>query len=119
MEYLVTTGADTERITYINYVIQFITTFSYAPAKSSVSLLVLRIIGPIAVRQGMWHKWLIYITLILVWIATIVNCVMTYAQCTPVKALWNQSVEHKCWDPELEPHFAILTGSEYSHASPV
>ncbi|KUL82025.1 hypothetical protein ZTR_11392 [Talaromyces verruculosus] len=110
--YLTTTGADTQRITFINYIIQFIITFSYAPAKLSVGLLVLRVIGSISIiPKYAWYKWLIVVTLTLVWCTTIVNCVMTYAQCDPPSALWNPDIQHRCWDPEIEPHFAYFSSS--------
>ena len=112
MYYLAIDGADTEKITFVNYIIQFITTFSYAPAKTSVGLLVLRIIGPIGhARRGGWRRWFIGGTLILIWMATIVNCIMTYTQCSPAAALWNPSIPHECWNFNVEPHFAIFTSS--------
>lgn len=112
--YLLLDGADTERITYWNYLIQFITTFSYAPAKTAVAILVLRIVGPKATdRHGGWRKWLIYVTMTLVWITTTINCIMTYVQCDPPTALWNEEAAKTatCWDPEVEPDFAMWGGA--------
>ena len=110
---LSTTGANVEQIIYINYLIQFVTTFSYLPAKTSVAALVLNIIGPMdSAKHGGWRKWLIYFTLILGWVATILNCIMVYVQCDPPAALWNPHIAHHCWDPNVLPDYALWTGSK-------
>jgi hypothetical protein len=104
--YLATTHANIEQITYINYMIQGVTTFFYSPAKLAVGLLVLRIV---AGHRMPLRKWLIYVSLAVQWIGTIINVAMTYVQCDPPASLWNPTIPHTCWDPEIEPHFADFT----------
>ncbi|KAI4239982.1 MAG: hypothetical protein L6R40_005414 [Gallowayella cf. fulva] len=66
--------------------------------KISVSLLIERFAGP-----NRWRKWLLRSISISIVLSAIITVTLFYAQCQPVRAVWDKSLVKagtaKCWDP--------------------
>ena len=72
--------------------------------KSSVALLMLRIIGP----KTDWRKRFLYLQLVIYMAITVVNIVLLFAQCSPSRALWEKVQGSKCWAPNIVVDITIL-----------
>ena len=80
------------KVALLNYVMQAAGIFSFATAKASVGCLILRFLGP----KGSWRRWLIWRVMILTFVLNSVNCILTLAQCSPPRALWDHSIKAHC-----------------------
>ncbi|KAM3071006.1 hypothetical protein ACMFMG_009912 [Clarireedia jacksonii] len=97
------------RVAKLNYILQVIIVFSYITGKAAVGFLVLRVIGR---DSFVWRKWAVYTVIGATAIINGLDCIFTYVQCSPPRALWDPSIPHKCWDPSVQSRFAIFTASE-------
>lgn len=79
-----------------------------ASSKASVALLILRIMG-----TSTWRKSFLYFLMAANFLFCTLSVIFTYAQCKPTKALWDQSIKGKCWKPESQSGFSLMTGSKY------
>ena len=79
--------------------------------KISVALLILRIIGP----NTTWRKLLLWGLMVSVFLINAVDCILTFVQCDPPKALWDSQLVSmglaKCWDSKVQSDFAIFLSS--------
>ena len=75
-----------------------------AVGKSSVAFLMLRVIGP----NTVWRKRFLYFQLVIYMAITIVSIIVTFAQCSPPRALWEMVPGSKCWNPEITVDITIL-----------
>ena len=78
-------------------------------AKASISLLLLRIIGP----RTVWRKWFLWINICFFLLVSILASIFNYVQCNPPKALWDQVPGAKCWKATIQPDFAIFVSCYY------
>ncbi|KAI9655764.1 MAG: hypothetical protein M1821_005199 [Bathelium mastoideum] len=82
--------------------------FGFGTGKISVALLILRILGP----NIFWRKWILYVTMAVVFTTTSLACILTFVQCDPPRALWTPQLvaEHKatCWNPKAQSDYAIF-----------
>ena len=92
-----------------NWISQPFGTMAIAFGKISVGLLLLNIIGP----NTKWRKWTIWINLTFFFIVSILASLFNYVQCNPPRALWDVVPDAKCWDPRIQPDFAIFVSCEY------
>lgn len=76
--------------------------------------MVLRILGTNNGRIWPWRNWLIYTTIGFVTVISVINMVLTFAQCDPPEALWNPTIPHNCWDTKITADFAIFDGCKCS-----
>lgn len=77
-------------------------------AKMSVALLILRLLGPSAVRR----KWSLYVTICLTFVIGALACILTFVQCNPPRALWeppSQVPGAKCWNPKIQANYATFS----------
>lgn len=49
--------------------------------------------------------------MILVAVVGILDCIFTFIQCSPPQALWEMTPNADCWDPSVQPNFAIFTAA--------
>jgi hypothetical protein len=98
------------KVAKINYILQVLIVFSYITGKAAVGFLVLRVIGR---DSSVWRKWAVYTVIAATAIINGLDCIFTYVQCSPPRALWDPSIPHKCWDPSVQSRFAIFTASTY------
>lgn len=81
-----------------------------AVAKSSIAGLTLRIAGP----NTFWRKWILYIGIAILWIFSIIDIALKYAQCSPVRANWDVEIppfEKHCWKPSVSANVSIANAS--------
>ena len=96
-------------LTKINWVSQPFCIMAIVSSKASVSHLLLRILGPTKKFKRLFLYWLIYSMLVL----GCIDSILTFAQCSPPRALWTASIapSAKCWPPEVQTNIAISVGS--------
>ena len=85
----------------------------FATGKISVGLMLLRIMGP----NTVWRRYLVLFAISTAFVISCINVVLTYAQCSPVDALWNPSLiaegKATCLKPSIQTDFAIFLSSKY------
>ena len=86
-----------------NYIIQTLGIFAFGSGKVSVGCLILRLLPP----NSVWRKWIIWTTIIFVFVFDALNCVLTFVQCSPPRALWEPDTPHSCWDPSVQTKIAF------------
>ncbi|KJK82888.1 hypothetical protein H634G_02025 [Metarhizium anisopliae BRIP 53293] len=83
----------------------------FATGKISVGLLLLRVVW----ETAHWRKRLVIFAISSVFVITVINIIFTFAQCSPVEALWNPALiaqgKAKCWPPSVQTDFAIFLSS--------
>ncbi|KAF7903625.1 uncharacterized protein EAF01_006674 [Botrytis porri] len=75
--------------------------------KTSVGLLLLRITS-----VKTFYKYLIWTSLVIVWIWTIVTFAIGCAQCRPLKAAWDTVTPGVCLEPRIIANFAYAISAE-------
>ncbi|MCJ1236912.1 hypothetical protein MMC14_004895 [Varicellaria rhodocarpa] len=86
-----------------NYILQTLGIFAFGTGKVSVGCLILRLLPP----SSVWRKWFIWSTIVFVFLFDSVNCVITFVQCSPPRALWDPQIPHTCWDPKVQTNIAF------------
>lgn len=88
----------------------------FATGKLSVAVLLWRVVG----STTFWRKWFLCFATISALLISIVNIVLTFTQCSPVEALWNQQLlkegQAKCLSPSIQINFAIFLSSTSTSA---
>jgi hypothetical protein len=62
-----------------------------AASKASVAAFLLRI----TIHQ--WHKWVLYILILVVSLGCFVCALFDYIRCDPIESIWNFFIPGKCW----------------------
>ncbi|KAK6596266.1 hypothetical protein ACHAP3_000374 [Botrytis cinerea] len=75
--------------------------------KTSVGLLLLRITS-----VKTFYKYLIWISLVIIWIWSIVTFVISCVQCRPLKASWDPLTPGVCLEPRIIANFAYAISAE-------
>lgn len=78
-------------------------------AKISISLFILRLLGP----ADKWQRWFLFVNMVLFSIVSILGCILTFVQCDPPRALWEEVSNATCWDPAIDLDWATFS-STYS-----
>ncbi|KAF7863820.1 hypothetical protein EAF04_006785 [Stromatinia cepivora] len=99
----------TMKVAKVNYIIQVVIVFAFITGKAAVGCLVLRIMSG---DSTAWRRWFVYGAIALTALINGLDCIFTYVQCSPPKALWDPSIPHTCWDPNVQSRFAIFTAAE-------
>lgn len=92
----------------LNWTSQVFGIMGVAAGKISVSALLLAIIRQTELRWQRMYIWTITITM-----ASLValSCsILTFAQCSPPRRLWDQRVDGHCIDPLVMSGFGTFTG---------
>ncbi|KAK7919996.1 chp3 [Apiospora marii] len=93
----------------LNWTSQVFGIMGVAAGKISVSALLLAIIRQTEMRWQRMYIWVITITLASV---VALSCsILTFAQCSPPRRLWDQRVDGHCIDPLVMSGFGTFTGS--------
>jgi hypothetical protein len=87
---------------YVSNVTGVCSIIAAAWSKSSFAITLLRF------TQG-WKRWAVWFVLITVNLFLGLSAVFTYAQCTPIKRLWDATVDGHCW-----PSSIIVTYNSFS-----
>ncbi|TWU70622.1 hypothetical protein ED733_000770 [Metarhizium rileyi] len=83
----------------------------FATGKISVGLLLLRVVW----ETAHWRKRMVIFAISSAFVITVINIVLTFAQCSPPEALWNPALvasgEATCLPPYIQTDFAIFLSS--------
>lgn len=75
--------------------------------KLSVSFLLLRILGP----QAKWSRLFLIVNMVLFTATMVIACILTFVQCDPPRALWEEVPGAKCWDTSVQAGYATFGGA--------
>lgn len=107
-----TTGPDNlATVQLVNWLSQPFGIMGAAFGKVFVSALLLGIIGPAELQ---WQRY--YICIVTIWLTMLVgiSCsTLTFAQCSPAEALWDDHVDGKCLPPHIMAGYGQFAGSTY------
>ncbi|OAA64104.1 integral membrane protein [Akanthomyces lecanii RCEF 1005] len=104
------TGPDNvANVLFLNWLSQVFGILGVAAGKISVAALLLAIIQLTELRWQRIFLWIVPVTLAS--LVAIACSTLTFAQCTPAKALWDQRVVGKCIDPHVMSSFGTFTGA--------
>ncbi|KAI9822947.1 MAG: hypothetical protein M1826_000329 [Phylliscum demangeonii] len=90
----------------MNWMTQPFGIMALATSKISVALLILRVMG-----RSTYRRWFLYAIIGLTFTVNSIGCILTFAQCSPPRALWTPSIKGNCWDPSVQTNYAIFSGS--------
>ncbi|GAB0134512.1 hypothetical protein EsDP_00002879 [Epichloe bromicola] len=80
----------------------------FSAGKLSVGVLLWRVVG----STTFWRKWSLCFAVMAAFVWSIVVIALTFAQCSPPRALWEQSLvaqgKATCWSPTIIANFAIF-----------
>lgn len=93
-----------------SFISQYFVFTSILLAKSSVALLLLRIIGPVST----WRKRLIYGTFLLYWATSVVAIVIETVRCSPITSNWEIVPGSTCQNPDVLTGLSIAQGGKDS-----
>ena len=80
-------------------------------AKASISLLLLKIIGP----NTTWRKWFLWGNMGVFFLLSVLASLFNYVQCNPPRALWEHVPGAICWKSTVQPDFAIFVSCKSSY----
>ena len=105
------TSAQITRALELNTISRSLCMVSIGIGKISVAFLIERLAGP---RD--WRKWLLRGISISVFVSAVITFTLFYAQCQPVRAIWDKSIIKKgtgsCWDPTHVNTWNLVIASE-------
>ncbi|KAJ4414296.1 hypothetical protein N0V82_008025 [Gnomoniopsis sp. IMI 355080] len=92
-----------------SWIVQPFGIMTLVPGKISVVLLLQRLMPP----NTRWWRVFLWVNMAILTIVMVVASIISFAQCDPPRALWEQVPNAKCWDPNLQADWATF-GSAYS-----
>lgn len=105
------TGLDNvATVLFLNWLSQVFGIMGVAAGKISVAALLLAIIRLTELRWQRIFLWTVPISLAA--IIAIACSTLTFAQCSPAKALWDNRVQGECINPHVMSSFGTFTGGE-------
>lgn len=103
------TGPDNvSTVLFLNWLSQLFGILGVAAGKVSVAALLLAIIRLTELRWQRYFLWIVPITLAS--LVAIACSTLTFSQCRPAKALWDQRVPGQCINPHVMSGFGTFTG---------
>ena len=96
--------ANLRQIGLNGFIFQVLAIFAFGSAKVSVGCMILRLL-PITSR---YRRWTVRIVIWFTFAFNIANMIITFAQCSPPRALWEPNVPHTCWDPDIQLNIAYV-----------
>ncbi|KAF1730508.1 hypothetical protein CRV24_009971 [Beauveria bassiana] len=111
IQHVAETGPDNvANVLFLNWLSQVFGILGVAAGKISVAALLLAIIRLTELRWQRVFLWIVPVTLAS--LVAIACSTLTFAQCTPANALWDQRViGGKCIDPHVMSSFGTFTGA--------
>lgn len=96
----------------LNIISRSLCVISIGLGKISIAFLIERIAPP-----GNWRKWLLRGISLSIAVTGILTVALLYAQCHPVRALWDKKMiamgTAECWDPLPLNRFNLVAASEF------
>ena len=103
------TTAQWYSLTKINWISQPFCVMAIASGKVSVAYLILRLQAPCKLRTG-----LLYFIAVSSVVFGVIDCVITFAQCSPSYSLWTANVTGSCWSTNVLTDYALaLSGNVF------
>ncbi|OAA52987.1 integral membrane protein [Cordyceps fumosorosea ARSEF 2679] len=96
-------------VLFLSWLSQVFGIMGVAAGKISVAALLLAIIPLTELRWQRVFLWIVPVTLAS--LVAIACSTLTFAQCAPAAALWDQGVEGECIDPHVMSSFGTFTGA--------
>ena len=92
----------------LNWISQPFGIMAIGIAKASVAFSILRFQSP-----NKWRTRVLYFIALSITLLSILSCILTFVQCTPVRALWSPELAAtaKCWAPDVFTYYAIAQNS--------
>ena len=81
-------------------------------ARVSVAAFLLSIVG-----ISVWRRYFLYSCIASTFVLGALLSMTVFLQCTPIRASWDVTIPHHCWDPQIWQSLAVATASEYSSIS--
>ncbi|EGX93532.1 integral membrane protein [Cordyceps militaris CM01] len=104
------TGPDNvASVLFLNWLSQVFGILGVAAGKISVAALLLAIIRLTELRWQRVFLWVVPVTLAS--LVAVACAALTFAQCAPARALWDQRVPGRCIDPHVMSSFGTFTGA--------
>lgn len=79
-------------------------------SKISICIFILRLLGKAAVKMG---KWFLYILVLIISVANLVDVISLLVQCRPTAKIWNRKLDGTCWSPVVQEGFACMQGGSF------
>ena len=79
-------------------------------SKISICIFILRLLGKAVVKVG---KWFLYILVLMLSVANLVDLISLLIQCRPTAKIWNKKVDGTCWRPVVQQGFAYMQGGSF------
>ncbi|MCJ1293982.1 hypothetical protein MMC34_005539 [Xylographa carneopallida] len=102
------TTAQWYSLTKINWISQPFCVMAIASGKVSVAYLILRLQAPCKLRTG-----LLYFIAVSSVVFGVIDCVITFAQCSPSYSLWTANVTGSCWSTNVLTDYALALSAYY------
>ena len=97
--------AQLRSVVRLNWISQGFGIMTFGTSKVSIALLVLRFTGP----GNVWQKRSLYFCMISSMLVNSLGAIITFVQCNPPRALWEEVPNSRCWNPKVQSGFAIFT----------
>lgn len=81
-------------------------------SKVSICIFILRLLGNAAGKKG---KRFLYILMLVLSVANIVDVTSLLIQCSPMAKIWNKKLAGTCWSPFVQEGFAYMQGGSYKN----
>ncbi len=78
---------------------------AFSTPKLAVAYLLMRLLNP-----SKWQRWFLYFLSVSCLIFSALCAIFLFAQCTPVKGLWEPALKPVCWKPSVLINWTIFTG---------
>jgi hypothetical protein len=104
------TPAEIVIVQKFTWIAQAFSIIALATAKISVSLLLLKIIGPMTV----WRKRILWFNMVFFMLQCIVSVSIIFGQCRPMRALWEPVPGAHCLNPKVQENFTIAASGMLS-----
>lgn len=95
-----------ESIKY-NVIATVLAVIGQALIKTSICLLLLRLLGNAAARK---RKLFLYMLMLVLWVYNTVDIITILIQCKPTSKIWNRELEGSCWSSNVQDGFAYAQG---------
>ena len=83
-------------------------------SKTSICLLLLRLLGDAAAKK---RKYFLYILIWILFTYNVVDIISLLIQCKPTTKIWNREIEGTCWNPSIQESFALMQGGLFDQSA--
>ena len=92
------------KVTRLWTILQPFAVMAVAVGRTSVAILILRIMG-----RSIWRRRFLYFSIVSTLVISSAASILLFAACKPVKGLWDPLVQANCWSPNINNDVTIFT----------